>query len=369
MNFRSLAASLLAMIIIGPAPALSEVVIALAAPLAGQSHLGLDLKAGAQAAVTAINREGGLLGEPLRLELVDDDCDARQGALVATQMVKKGIRAVIGHACSGASVPASLVYQEDGVLMLSPSSSVPKLTERGLDLVFRLFGRDDRLADAMANHVARKYPDKQIAVIHDKRTYGKGLADGFKDGLNRRKLREAVYEALSGEGAAILPLVRRLKDRGVDVVFFGGYFDDMVQLVRVSAEQDYHPTFFTGEAASPAAFWQAAGPAAEGVVFASIAADPEFEGADAIGKALVEAGRPVTLYGLSAHGAVTVFAQAVRRAGSAEPKAVAAALHDGEFATPLGKVRFSRGGDAIGIRYQISRWSNGTPSPRAIIGP
>ncbi|OAN50491.1 hypothetical protein A6A04_18010 [Paramagnetospirillum marisnigri] len=358
------------MILVAPTtPALAEVVIALAAPLAGESILGQDLKAGAEAAVKAINLGGGLLGEPLRLELVDDHCDARQGALVATQMVKNGISAVIGHACSGASVPASLVYQEDGVLMLSPSSSVPKLTERGLDLVFRLFGRDDRLADAMANHVARKYADKQIAVIHDKRSYGKGLADGFKDGLNKRKLREAVYDALSGDSTAVLPLVRRLKDRGVDVVFFGGYFDDMVQLVRVSAEQDYHPTFFTGEAASPAAFWQAAGPAAEGVVFASIAADPTFEGLDAIGKALIEAGRPVTIYGLSAYAAVTVFAQAVRHAKSAEPKAVAAALHANEFATPLGNVRFSHSGDALGIRYQISRWSNGVPLPRATIGP
>lgn len=358
--------SLAATILIAPAPAWSEVVIALAAPLSAESHLGQDLKAGAEAAVTAINRNGGLLGEPLRLELVDDGCDARQGALVAAQMAKNHVAAVIGHACSGASVPASLVYQEDGILMLTPSSSIPKLTERGLDLTFRLFGRDDQLAEKMAAYVARQFPERRIAVIHDKRAYGKGLADRFKDGLNKRKLRETSYESLTGDS---LPLIRRLKAQGVDVVFFGGYFDDMVKLVRLGAEQDFHPMFMTGEAAAPAAFWQQAGAAAEGVVFASVAADPDFPDQAAIAKALSEAGRPVTIYGLSGYGAVAVYAEAVRRAGSAKPRAVAAALQTNEFATTLGKVRFNGNGDAAGIRYQILRWSNGAAIPHATVEP
>jgi branched-chain amino acid transport system substrate-binding protein len=129
----------------GATAAQADMVIATAGPMTGPyASFGEQMRRGAEQAVADINAAGGVLGQKLVLEVGDDACDPKQAVAVANQMINKGVVLMAGHFCSGSSIPASNVYAEENVLQISPASTNPQLTERGLDNVFRTCGRDDR---------------------------------------------------------------------------------------------------------------------------------------------------------------------------------------------------------------------------------
>ena len=101
------------------------------------------MRRGAELAVKDINAKGGVNGQQLRLTIADDACDPKQAVAVANQLATQGVVFVDGHYCSGSSIPASQVYHEAGVLQITPASNSSKLTEQGLENVFRTCGRDD----------------------------------------------------------------------------------------------------------------------------------------------------------------------------------------------------------------------------------
>jgi branched-chain amino acid transport system substrate-binding protein len=105
---------------------------------------GTDMVNGAQQAVDDINKAGGILGQPITLERGDDAADPKQGVSVANKFVGDGVKLVVGHLTSGVTIPASEVYSEHGILMITPAATNPKVTDRGLWDVFRTSGRDDQ---------------------------------------------------------------------------------------------------------------------------------------------------------------------------------------------------------------------------------
>src|ERR1700722_3002262 len=105
----------------------ADITIALAGPLSGQiAAFGEQMKRGAEQAVTDINAKGGINGEKLILRTADDACDPKQAVSVANQLISANVRFVVGHFCSASSIPASKVYGEDGVFMISPASTNPE---------------------------------------------------------------------------------------------------------------------------------------------------------------------------------------------------------------------------------------------------
>ncbi|MEI8178804.1 branched-chain amino acid ABC transporter substrate-binding protein, partial [Aestuariivirga sp.] len=119
-------------LLLSAAPAFADILIGAAAPLSGpNAALGEQLRRGVQAAVDDINSTGGIKGEKLAVQFADDGCDPRKAIDVATSFVSAGVKAVIGHYCSGASIPASKVYQKAGIIQISPASTNPKYTDEG----------------------------------------------------------------------------------------------------------------------------------------------------------------------------------------------------------------------------------------------
>ena len=126
-------------------PASAEIVLVAQGSITGQDATsGEQLQNGAQAAVDAVNAADGVLGQKLRLIIKDDACDPKQGVAVANELGDGSVFAVIGPTCSGTAIPASKIFNEEGVLMISPSATNPQLTEQGLNNVFRTCGRDDQ---------------------------------------------------------------------------------------------------------------------------------------------------------------------------------------------------------------------------------
>ncbi len=156
----------------------ADIKIGVAGPITGpNAAFGAQLVNGVQQAVDDINKAGGILGEKLVLEQGDDVSDPKQGVSVANKFVGDGVKYVIGHFNSGVTIPASDVYSENGILFITPSATNPTVTDRKLWDAFRACGRDDQQGLVWAELARDKLKGKKIAIVHDKTTYGKGLAD------------------------------------------------------------------------------------------------------------------------------------------------------------------------------------------------
>jgi branched-chain amino acid transport system substrate-binding protein len=245
----------------------AEIAIATAGPMTGQYAIfGDQMKRGAEMAVKDINAAGGVLGEELVLEVGDDACDPKQAVAVANQMVNAGVVFMAGHFCSGSSIPASAVYNEEGILQISPASTNPQLTEQGFDNVFRVCGRDDQQGTFAANYVVDNNVGSKVAVLHDKTAYGKGLADEFKKQLNARGVEETMYEAITAGDKDFTALITKMKEAGVDLIYLGGYHTEAGLISRQAKEQGINATMMSGDGLVTDEYWAITGDTGQGTL-------------------------------------------------------------------------------------------------------
>src|SRR3954451_18392667 len=173
-----------------------DITIAVAGPMTGgESAFGRQMQNGAEMFVAEFNAGKGVLGKKLKLEVGDDACDPKQARSVAEKLAGAKIPFVAGHYCSSSSIPASEAYAEGNVLQITPASTTPNFTERGLWNTFRVCGRDDQQGSVAGQYIAKAFKGKNVAILNDKTTYGKGLADEMKKALNKAGTKEKVYES------------------------------------------------------------------------------------------------------------------------------------------------------------------------------
>ncbi len=356
----TLFAAALAVTALGVSSAKAEIRIATAGPMTGQyASFGAQMKAGAEQAVADINAKGGVLGQQLVLEIGDDACDPKQAVAVANQMVNKGVVFMAGHFCSGSSIPASKVYEEEDILQISPASTNPKLTEEGGDNVFRTCGRDDQQGEVAGAFLAEKFGSKNIAVIHDKTAYGKGLADETKKNLNAAGVKEKLYEAYTAGEKDYSALVSKLKQSAIDVLYVGGYHTEAGLIVRQMREQGMKTILVSGDALVTSEYWAITGPAGEGTLM-TFSPDPRKNPAAApVVKAFRANGIEPEGYVLYTYGAIQAWAQAAEKAGSTDTAKLIKALRTSQFETVLGNIGFDKKGDVTAPGYVFYEWKDG----------
>lgn len=356
------AAGLLALALAGPARA--EVAIATVGPMTGPyAVFGEQMRRGAAYMVERINAAGGINGEPVRLEVGDDACDPRQAVSVANQMAIKGVKAVIGHYCSGSSIPASAVYQEDGILQITPASTNPALTEeaaaKGWRNIFRTCGRDDKQGAVAGAYVADRYRGKVIAVLDDKSAYGRGLADETVKAMAARGVAPALRESYNAGEKDYTALVTRLKQLKADLVYVGGYHTEVGLILRQARDQGLAAQFLSGDANATDELGQIAGAAADGFLF-TFAPDPrKYASAKRAVDDLRAQGFDPEGYTLYTVAALEVLAQAAQAAGSTELEALLPVLHGTRFATVVGEIAFDAKGDVVDPKYSFYRYQDG----------
>ena len=338
----------------------ADITIATAGPMTGQyASFGAQMKAGAEQAVADINAKGGVLGQKLQLEIGDDACDPKQAVAVANQMVNKGVALMAGHFCSGSSIPASAVYNEEGIVQISPASTNPKLTDQGLDNVFRTCGRDDQQGQVAGAFLAGKFKGKNIAIVHDKTAYGKGLADETRKYMNQAGQKEKLYEAYTAGEKDYSALVSKLKQAGIDVLYVGGYHTEAGLMARQMRDQGMKTLLMSGDALVTDEYWAITGAAGEGTLM-TFSPDPR---KNPVAAPVVEAFRKKGIepegYVLYTYGAIQAWAQAVEKAGTTDTEEVIAALHSNQFDTVLGKIGFDGKGDVTAPGYVFYEWKNG----------
>lgn len=325
---------------------------------------GDQVRRGAELAAKDINAAGGVLGRKIVLSIEDDACDPKQAVSVANRVVGEEIELVDGHVCSGASIPASSVYAESGVLMMTPASVNAKLTDiafaKGWTTIMRLYARDDVQGIMIGSYIAAHYKDQKIAFLHDKSAYGKGLADQVKARMNELGVHEVLYEGLNPGEKDYTAIIGQLKALQVKVVYYGGYPTEGGLLLRQAADQGLKVQMVTTSGFVTPEFWLIAGPAGEGTLF-PFAADPrQFASAKRVSEEFRATGFEPEGFTLFSYATIQALAEGVRRARSVDARAVAQALRSNPpIDTVFGAISFDAKGDVRGIDYTMNVWHDG----------
>ena len=332
--------------------------IAVAAPITGKdAAFGSQLRNGAIQAIEDLNAAGGILGQQISLSVEDDNGDPKQGVSIANKVAGEGVKLLIGHFNSGVSIPASDVYHENGILMISPGSTNPALTDRGLWNVFRVCGRDDQQGTVAGQYIAQNLADRKIAIVHDKTTYGKGLADETKKAINEAGITEVLYEGINSGEKDFSALISKLKEAEAQLVYFGGVHTEAGLIARQMRDQGLDATLMGGDGIATDECAAIAGPAAEGTLM-TFAPDPRKrpEAAEAL-KAFEAKGITPEAYTLYAYAVAQILKQAAEAANSLDPKALAEQLRSGQnFDTVIGTIAFNEKGDVNRLDYTMYTW-------------
>ena len=339
----------------------ADIIVGVAGPLTGpNAAFGAQLQKGAEQAAADINAAGGINGEMIKVVLGDDVSDAKQGVSVANKFVADGVKFVVGHFNSGVSIPASEVYAENGILQVTPASTNPQFTERGLWNTFRVCGRDDQQGAVAGAYIAEKFKDGKIAVVHDKTPYGQGLADETKKAMNGLGITEVVYEGITPGEKDYSALIAKMKEAGVTVVYFGGLHTEAGLIIRQMADQGLKATLMSGDGITSNELASIAGDAVNGTLM-TFPPDPRKNpnAADAV-KKFRDAGFEPEAYTLYSYAALQTIAAGAKAAASVDPMAVGEAMKaKGPFPTVIGDIGFDAKGDITRPDYVMYTWKKG----------
>jgi branched-chain amino acid transport system substrate-binding protein len=340
------------------AVAADTIKIALAGPVTGPVAQYGDMQfIGAKMAIEQINKAGGVNGSQLEGVVFDDACDPKQAVAVANRIVNQEIQFVVGHLCSSSTQPASDIYEDEGILMVTAASTSPEITTRGYELVFRTIGLDSLQGPTAGKYIAEQVKPKKVAVIHDKQQYGEGIATAVRDVLREAGIDVPVFEGVTAGDKDFSALIAKLRQEGVDFVYYGGYHPELGLILRQSAEQGLKVGFMGPEGVGNSDISAIAGEASEGLLVTLPKAFDE----DPRNAELVEAFKaknedPTGPFVFPAYAAVQIIADGIKLAGDTDTAKVAEALRANEFDTPTGVLSFDEKGDLQDFNFVVYKW-------------
>jgi branched-chain amino acid transport system substrate-binding protein len=339
----------------------ADVVIGVAGPHTGAyAAFGEQLWRGAEQAAKDINAAGGINGEMIKLVKADDACEPKQAVAVANRLVDSDEAVgVVGHFCSSSTMPASDIYEEAGVLMVTPASTNPRVTDRGLSNVFRVCGRDDQQGDVAGAYIISELNAKRVAIIHDKDTYGKGLADATKSALNNYGVNEVLYEGLTRGEKDFNALVTKIRSVDAEVVYFGGLHSEAGPLVRQLREQGSKAIFISGDGIVSNEFAAVAGsPEYIDGVLMTFGANPQsYPAGKKVVQVFKDSGYEPEGYTLYSYAAMQVVVEALKN-NDLDPIKGADWLKSNSVSTVMGVKDFDSKGDLKVSDYVMYKWDN-----------
>jgi branched-chain amino acid transport system substrate-binding protein len=345
-----------------PAAAQADLTIGVAGPYtAASASYGEQYWRGASLAADDINAAGGVNGGKIVLVKGDDACEPKQAVSVANHLVVQDkVKGVVGHFCSSSTIPASEVYDEADLIVITPGSTNPQVTERGLSGMFRMCGRDDQQGIVAANYIVDVLKSKKVAVIHDKDTYGRGLADATKAQLLERGVTPVLYEGLTRGEKDFSALITKLRSVGTETVYFGGLHPEAGPLVRQMREQGLGDVRFMSDdgIVTDELVTTAGGKQFVDGVLMTFGADPRLVPES---KTVVERFRATGYepegYTLYAYASVQTLAAAFAGAGKNDPVQASAWLKAHPVQTVMGAKSWDKKGDLTRSDYVVYEWN------------
>ncbi|EJM66033.1 ABC-type branched-chain amino acid transport system, periplasmic component [Pseudomonas sp. GM50] len=338
----------------------ADIKIGVAGPMTGaNAAFGEQYMKGAQAAADAVNAAGGVNGEKIVLVKGDDACEPKQAVTVAKDLTNQKVVGVVGHFCSSSTIPASEIYDEAGIIAITPGSTNPAVTERGLSAMFRMCGRDDQQGIVAGDYIVDVLKGKKVVVLHDKDTYGQGLADATKAQLVKRGVTPVLYEGLTRGEKDFSTIVTKIRGAGADVVYFGGLHPEAGPLVRQLREQGLKDVKFMSDdgIVTDELVTTAGGPQFVDGVLMTFGADPRLlPDSKTVVDEFRKKGTEPEGYTLYAYASVQTLAAAFNGSKSNSGEKAAEWLKKNPVKTVMGEKTWDAKGDLKVSDYVVYQW-------------
>jgi branched-chain amino acid transport system substrate-binding protein len=348
-----------------------EVKIGHVAPLTGGiAHLGKDNENGALLAVEQANAAGVKLGgKSAKFVLLgeDDQADPKTGTTVAQKLVDEKVNGVVGHLNSGVTIPASAVYHQAGIPMITGSATNPQLTEQGFKEVFRVVGRDDQQGPAIASYLAAQKKPKLVAVIDDATAYGEGIANEVEKTLKAANVQVLPREKGTDKTTDWKAILTRLRGRNPDAVFYGGMDATGGPLLKQGRELGMKAVFSFGDGACTEKMKELAGEAAEGLLCSQAGIPPQAASQKFLDAYKKRFNQDPILYAPFTYDAANLLIEAMKKADSADPAKYLPELHKISFSGATGSISFDEKGDRKDAEITIFTMKGGKIEPIAVV--
>ena len=333
--------------------------IGAAGPLTGDMAVfGQDQLNGMKLAVEEWNARGGVLGKKIVIVEGDDQRDPKQAVAAANKLVNDGVIGVVGHFNSNCSIPASAVYNKAGIPQISHGSTNPQYTEQGFDSTFRVCGRDDQQGKVASDFALSHLKAEKIAILHDKTTYGQGLAEEFRKGLGK-KPEVVLFEGVAVGEKDYSPVVTKVKSLDPDLIFFGGIYVEGGLLIKQFKGVGGKSPFIGGDGIMSEELIKIGGPGTDGT-YATFGPDTS-QSATARGfneNYRKKYGNP-GVYSVYAYDATNILLQAIQKAGSTDRKKILELLKGTDYQGALGHIQFDAKGDMKESPYVVWKVEGG----------
>ena len=342
-----------------------------AGPLTGGiAHLGKDNEYGAKLAIDEANAKGTTIGsEKIVFELLSEDDEGKpdKGPIIAQKFADAKVAGVVGHLNSGVTIPASAVYNQAGIPMISGSATNPKLTEQGFNNVFRTVGRDDQQGPAIANYLNAQYKPKTVAVVDDATSYGEGLANEVEKTLKAAGIVVLPREKGTDKTTDWKAILTKLKGKKPDAVFYGGMDSGAGPLMRQGRELGIKAVFAFGDGACTDKMKELAGEASEGLICSQAGIPVQAASKEFLNAFKAKFKSDPLIYAPFTYDAANLIITAMQKADSVDPAKYLPVLAKLSFQGASGKIEFDQRGDRKDAEMTIFTMKGGTITPIAII--
>ncbi|MGH8710290.1 MAG: branched-chain amino acid ABC transporter substrate-binding protein [Burkholderiales bacterium] len=353
----------------------SELVVKIGsvAPLTGpQAHLGKDNDNGARLAIEEVNAQGLVIGgKKVRFELIseDDQADPKTATIVAQKLVDQKVNAVIGHLNSGATIPASKIYHDAGVVQISPSATAIPYTQQGFKNAFRVMTNDEQQGKVLGEFAVKQMAAKKIAIIDDRTAYGQGLADQFEKAAKAGGAEILAREYTTDRATDFMAILTTIKGRQPELVFYGGMDAQAGPMVKQMRSLGLNAKFLGGDGAQSIEFIKLAGTDAEGVTASSpgLPLGKMPGGSEFLKKFKSKYGK-IQIYAPYAYDAVMTLVEAMKKADSVEPAKYLPVLAQIQRNGVTGPIAFDAKGDVKGGAVTLYQVKGGNWAPLQTLG-
>jgi branched-chain amino acid transport system substrate-binding protein len=323
---------------------------------------GIPTLRATQFVVEEFNKKGGINGKMIEIFAEDDECKPEKAVNAATKLMSSRVDAVVGHICSGATKAALSMYLSSMIPVISPSATNPELTQSGdYPIFFRTIAPDDAQARLEVDFAVKKLGLKNIAVIHDKGDYGKGLAEFAKAYIEQLEgVNVALFEGVTPGALDYSAIVQKISNSKADGVIFGGYHPEASKIVTQMVKKKVNIPFISDDGVKDDTFIKVAGKFAEGVYATGpkdVSSNPMAK--EAVQKHIEKYNEQPGAFYLNGYAAAIAVLTAIENAKSTDSKEVMKALRTYYAETPLGKIKFDEKGDAIGVGFSVYQVQNG----------
>lgn len=343
-------------------------------PLTGElSHIGKDDENGVRLAIEDLNSKKLRIGGQsvtFVLDSQDDAADPRTAVTVAQKLVDDHVAGVVGHANSGTSIPASKIYSDAGIPMITESATNPLLTEQGFRNVFRMVANDVRQGSVIGTYLVHDLKARKVAIVDDRTAYGQGLADQIDKAVKAAGGTVVAREYGTDKTTDWKAVLTTIKSRQPDAIAFTGGDTQAAAFVQQMQRLGLTATFIAGDESCTPQFISLAGSSMNNKTYCTLAGVPPADmpqGPAFFKRFQQRFGAEVQLYAPYAYDAVMAMAAAMQSADSTDPKIYLPKLQAVSVDGVTGSIRFDEKGDIRNGAITVRQYGQGVWKDKTVV--